>query len=69
MTPILEAVSDEITSIPFVKVDIDENDVLAREYNIMTIPTLLFIQNGEIVDKSVGLLSKEQLMVFVQKHI
>ena len=69
LTPVLETVAEEMADIPFLKVDIDENDTLAREYNIMTIPTLLVIQNGEVVDKSVGLLTKEQLIAFVKKHI
>lgn len=69
LTPILENVAAEMEDFTFLKVDIDENGDLAQKYSIMTIPTLLFIQNGEVVDKSVGLLTKEQLVAFVQKNI
>lgn len=69
LAPVLEAVAEEMPEVPFVKVDIDENDTLAREYNILTIPTLMFIQNGEVVDKTIGLMTKEQLMTFVKKHL
>ncbi len=39
-----------------VKVDIDEQEELATQYKIMSVPTLLVFKNGEVVDKSIGLL-------------
>ncbi len=69
LAPILENVAEEMQDFTFLKVDVDENSELAQKYSIMTIPTLLFIKDGEVVDKSVGLLTKEQLMAFVQKNI
>ena len=69
LTPILESVAEELAEIPFVKVDVDDNEELAREYNIMTVPSLLVFKNGELVDKSIGLISKEQLIALVHKHM
>ncbi len=40
------------------KCDVEENDDLAAEYGIRNIPTILFIKNGEIVDKLVGAMPK-----------
>jgi len=40
------------------KCDVEENDDLAAEYGIRNIPTILFIKNGEVVDKLVGAVSK-----------
>lgn len=43
------------------KVNIDENQELALKYEIMSIPTLIFLKNGETVNTSVGLCSKSEL--------
>jgi len=40
------------------KCDVEENDDLAAEFGIRNIPTILFIKNGEVVDKLVGAVSK-----------
>lgn len=44
------------------KVNIDENPQVTMKYAIKNIPTLIFIKNGEIVDKHVGALKKPDLM-------
>jgi len=43
------------------KVDVDNNPETAAKYGIRNIPTILFIKNGEIVDKQVGVVPKETL--------
>jgi thioredoxin 1 len=43
------------------KVDVDSNPVVASSLGIRAIPTLLFFKNGEIVDRSVGVVSKIEL--------
>lgn len=46
------------------KVDVDNNDEITSKYGIRNIPTILFIKNGEVVDKQVGAAQKS---VFVEK--
>ena len=43
------------------KVDVDSNPEVASKYGIRSIPTLLFIKNGEVVDKQVGAVQKNVL--------
>ena len=43
------------------KVDVDTNEALATQFNISSIPTLLLFKDGKVVEKFVGLTSKEQL--------
>ena len=59
--PILEKFAEENPGIKVVKVNVDDNQELAMEYNISSIPSLLVFNNGEAVDFAVGLQSKSAL--------
>lgn len=59
--PILEELSNEITDYKFYKLDVDKNEDLARQFGIMSIPTMLIFENGNLNQKLVGLMSKEEL--------
>ena len=48
------------------KVDVDENDQLAIRFGIRNIPTVLFLRNGEIVDKQIGAAPKSALEAKLQ---
>ena len=52
--PILEEIAAERSDIKIGKVNVDEQPELARQFQVMSIPTLLVIKNGRIVDQSVG---------------
>jgi thioredoxin len=56
--PIMESVSN---SIPVQFVDIDQNPTLAAQYNIRSIPTLIFLKDGQEVNKKPGVLSESQV--------
>ncbi|MEK6615731.1 MAG: thioredoxin [Bacteroidota bacterium] len=43
------------------KMDVDENPITAQKYGIMSIPTITFFKNGEAVDSTVGVKSKDTL--------
>ena len=47
--------------VKFVKIDIEKASFLAKEFNIHSVPTLLFFKEGKLVDRHVGLLEKEEL--------
>ena len=58
--PILdELAGTEIGLTKYGKVNVDENPEIAAKYSIRSIPTILFIKNGEVRDKYVGVFSKE----------
>lgn len=60
--PILEDFANEYTNIKVGKINVDEQPELASQFRIMSIPTLLLFKDGEVVKKSVGLLSKDELV-------
>lgn len=59
--PVLEELAKEKSEIRFIKVDIDQQENLARQYGVMSVPTLLFFKDGVLVGQSVGFLPKEVL--------
>ncbi|MCL1937017.1 MAG: thioredoxin [Candidatus Azobacteroides sp.] len=62
ISPIVEELADEYKGRVVVgKVNVDENEDLAIEYKIHSIPTLLFFKDGELVNKHVGAASKSML--------
>ncbi len=61
--PIVEEIGNEYEGKVVVgKVDVDNNPGTASKFGIRNIPTLLYIKNGEIVDKVVGAVPKQQLV-------
>jgi len=62
MGPIVEEIAKEMEGkIKVAKVNVDENQSLAREYGIMSIPALFLFKNGQVVKQWVGVRSKEEL--------
>jgi thioredoxin 1 len=62
LAPIVDEVSRDFEGKAVVgKVDVDNNQEISLEYGIRNIPTLLIFKNGEMVDKMVGVSSKEDI--------
>ncbi len=63
VAPVLEAISQEHgDKLDIVKLNVDENPVVTRKYNIMNIPTLGVFVSGEVVKELVGARSKSALL-------
>lgn len=61
LSPIIDEVSEEITDVKFYKLNVDDNQEISEQYKIMSIPTLLIFENGELKNTVVGLKSKEEI--------
>lgn len=61
LSPIVDEVAEEAQGFSVGKVNADENQELVNRFHIMSIPTLLVFKNGELVNKSVGLISKDEV--------
>lgn len=61
LAPMVESAADELKDVHFYKVDIDEEMELANQYSIMTVPTLLFFKDGQLVHKNSGVISRKEL--------
>jgi thioredoxin 1 len=62
MTPILENLSKEATDFKVFKVNVDQEQELGTEFNIMSIPCLKIIKDGEVKEEIIGLTSKEIIL-------
>ena len=63
LSPLLDEVEEEMADkVTVVKVNVDDADEIAMRFRIMSIPTLLFFKNGQIVDKAVGAMPKSVLV-------
>lgn len=61
--PVIDEIADEVDGKALVcKVNIDEEQDLAQEYRVMSIPTLLFFKDGKVVNQLVGVRPKEELL-------
>lgn len=58
----LEDIVNSRGEIKIVKVDVDENPILAQQYGIMSVPTLLYFNNGNLVKKDIGFMPKEVIL-------
>lgn len=63
LSPVLESVSDEVK---ILKVNIDENQDLAREYGVMSIPCVVLFEGGKEVKRNVGFIPEAKMREFIK---
>ena len=62
LSPIVDKFAEEHSEIKVVRIDIDAQEDLADRYNIRSIPTLVVIENGEEINRVIGLVSEEKII-------
>ena len=66
LSPIIEEVAGEESNVKFVKLNIDLAEDIAIEYQVMSIPTLVVMENGKEISRNVGLLDKEEVRSLIK---
>lgn len=69
LAPVFDSLSEELTDVDFVKVDIDQSLELAQKFGITTVPTMMIFKDGKVVDTLVGFMPKDNLKAKVQAHL
>ncbi|MBR3151053.1 MAG: thioredoxin [Firmicutes bacterium] len=64
--PVLEELSEEITDVKFVKIDVDEEPELAEKFGIMSIPSVFLFKDGEVAGSFLGLQPKDKVKAFIE---
>ena len=59
LSPILEELNDEIEGVEFVKLDVDQHPQIAGQNQVMGVPTVVILKDGEVKDRFVGVQPKE----------
>ena len=62
VVPIVEQIAEEYPEYKVVKINVDEEQELAAQFGVMSIPSLMIFKNGEVVNKSVGAKNKKQIL-------
>ena len=62
VSPIIEELGEELTDVKVCKVDVDKEPEISIQYNIMSIPTLIVFENGEIANKTIGARTKDEIL-------
>tara|TARA_Y100000593_G_C4236118_1_gene299641 strand:+ start:371 stop:691 length:321 start_codon:yes stop_codon:yes gene_type:complete len=66
LSPILESVAETLSGqVTVAKVNIDENKNLAQKYGVRSIPTLIIIKDGKVVNRQTGAGNERQLLEFI----
>lgn len=70
LSPLIDEIAQENNGkIKVAKLNVDNSPDIASQYTIMSIPTLLIFKNGEVMEKKVGAISKNELNKFIQPYI
>lgn len=67
MGPVIDEVEQMQSEVIVGKINVDEQPELAMKYNVMSIPTLILFKNGEVAEKSVGFISKDEVLAFIKR--
>jgi thioredoxin 1 len=61
LSPVIEELAKEQKDVAFGKLNVDENRATPMKYGIMSIPTLLYFKDGQLVDKTIGARPKRSI--------
>lgn len=62
VVPLVEEIAEERSDIKVVKINVDEEQELAMQFGVMSIPTLVVMQNGKVVNQTTGARPKAQIL-------
>ncbi len=69
LAPILKEVKDELGSqVKIIKIDVDKNQVLAQNYKVLGVPTLILFKNGKQLWRQSGVVPKHELLSLIKSH-
>lgn len=65
VSPVIDEIAEERDDILVGKINIDEQSELAQKYGVMSIPTMIVFKNGEVANKNVGAIPKENILAML----
>lgn len=65
LSPVVDEIAEENPQIKVGKINVDEEGDLAASFGVMSIPTLVVIKNGQVVNQSVGVVPKQKILAML----
>ena len=70
IAPVIEEIAAEFDGRAVVgKIDVDEEPAIAQRFGVMSIPTLIVLKGGKVVEQAVGARGKADVMAMVSRHL
>ena len=70
LAPVVEAVSEKLAGkVDFYNVDVDDAPELAGAYNVQSVPCLVLMKNGQLVDQSIGFKPEPMILAWINSHL
>ncbi len=66
LSPVVDQIAEENADVKVCKINVDDQPELARQFQVMSIPTLLLFKDGKLVDQSVGVKPKAAIVNMIQ---
>ncbi|HKM22060.1 MAG: thioredoxin [Paludibacteraceae bacterium] len=67
LSPVVDEIAEETTDVKVGKVNVDEQPELARQFGVMSIPTLVLIKDGKVAEQSVGVKPKDTILKMIKQ--
>ena len=67
MGPVVDNLAEDVKNAKICKLDIDESQQIAGQYGVMSVPTFMVFEKGQVVNKSMGVMPKESLVKLLEK--
>lgn len=67
IAPKIEVMSNEITDVVFLKVEVDDNDDIATEYDVSILPQFIFLKSGKIIARYTGI-DQNRILELIQEY-
>ena len=67
LAPIIEELAEEVTDVKVVKISTEEAPELAEQFSVMYIPTLVYMENGQVKDVRNGFMQKQEILQMIGK--
>ena len=67
LSPVIDQVAEEVDDVKFCKLNVDEEPELTSQFGVMSIPTLVVMEQGKVVNQSVGFIGRDEVLALIGK--
>lgn len=67
LAPVIEELANEVTDVKIVKINTEEAPEFAEQFSVMYIPTLVYMENGQVKNTRTGFMQKQEILEMIGK--